>query len=91
MLLGCHTHMEMRTFFEDLWRKGDPWALKTRGCQKLGPLGLNRYERDHLLPGLAWLYPFFDVAWLASELFHSTRDSGYYSWPTRMVSLATIA
>ena len=25
---------------------------------------------------LGWIYPFFDVAWLASELFHSTRDGG---------------
>jgi SAM-dependent methyltransferase len=25
---------------------------------------------------LGWLYSFFDIAWLASEIFHSTRDRG---------------
>ncbi len=26
---------------------------------------------------IGWLYPFFDVAWLVSELFHTTRPGGY--------------
>jgi SAM-dependent methyltransferase len=26
---------------------------------------------------LGWLYPFFDVAWLASELFRTTKDNGW--------------
>jgi SAM-dependent methyltransferase len=26
---------------------------------------------------LGWLYPFFDIAWLAAQLFATTRDCGY--------------
>ena len=152
MPTGCHTHMEMRTFFEDLWHKGDPWALETseferaKYARQIDLFGVKRFERvleigcgagvftalltryaDHItavdisptaiatakrrlaastvvefreanvmeedvknwgpwdlivmsetIYYLGWLYPFFDVAWLASELFHSTQDDGLF-------------
>ena len=150
MPIECNTHMEMRTFFEDLWRKGDPWALETSGFERakyarqMKLIAKKRFGRvleigcgagvftallarhaDHItaidisptaitiakrrlaastvvefreanvmeddvknlgpwdlivmsetIYYLGWIYPFFDVAWLASELFHSTRDGG---------------
>ena len=143
---------KMRLFFEELWRKGDPWSLDTseferaKYVRQIELLGDQRFERvleigcgagaftallsrqaDHItaidisptaistakrrlggstivelreanimeehIPSLGpwdlivmsetiyylgWLYPFFDVAWLASKLFHSTRDHGSF-------------
>ena len=145
-------HDRMRIFFEQLWRKGDPWSLETSqfehskyarqielvadkrldrvleiGCgagaftallaqqadrliaidispaaisiakRRLGPLTSVEFREANIMEEhisslgswdlivmsetiyyLGWLYPFFDVAWLASELFHSTRDNGLF-------------
>ena len=137
-------------FFDDLWRRGDPWALESspferqKYARQLAMLGDRRYGRvlevgcgagafTRLLAGVAdeilaldvapaaieragrllpdqaaidfrvanvmdhdawsggpwdlivfaetiyylgWLYTFFDVAWLASELFAATKAGG---------------
>lgn len=139
-----------REFFEDLWKRGDPWDFESSAYERdrclhlLTMLDGRRYARaleigcgagyftrllasvaDRIValdiapaaiaralavgagpgsvdfrvanimdydPGaegpwdlvvmsdtiyfLGWLYPFFDVAWLASELFASTRQGG---------------
>lgn len=138
-----------RSFFEDLWRRGDPWELETseldqsRYARQIAVLGERHYpqvleigcgagaftrllasrsghvvaldiapaaiaravakptpehvefrvanvmEYDPCREGpwdlvvlaetiyfLGWLYAFFDVAWLAAELFSATRDGG---------------
>ena len=144
------TDEKARTFFEDLWREGDPWELETsefeqsRYARQLDMLDGRRYrsvleigcgagaftlmlapfadrivaldiaegaiararERvgaDHVdfrvanvmdfdpLPEgpwdlvvmsetiyyLGWLYSFFDVAWLASQLFSASEEGGH--------------
>lgn len=142
-----------RTFFEGLWRKGDPWGLDTSAfegakyARQMELLGVTRYGRvleigcgagafttllerqaghvtaidisptaismakrhfgasniiefreanimdqqqvrgtgpwdlivmSETIYYLGWLHPFFDVAWLASELFHSTTQNGLF-------------
>jgi hypothetical protein len=137
-----------RAFFEDLWKRGDPWKLESSDFERMkyeseiAILGGRRYRRvleigcgagsftRHLVPianeilaldispiaiararargmhevdfrvanimdynpraegpwdlvvinetiyYLGWVYSFFDVAWLAAELFASTHDRG---------------
>jgi SAM-dependent methyltransferase len=142
-----------KTFFEELWRRGDPWGLdasafeQAKYARQMQLLGAERYGRvleigcgagaftallarqaDHVtaidisptaismakrrfgasnriefreanimdqqqvhgtgpwdlivmsetIYYLGWLYPFFDVSWLASELFHSTGQNGLF-------------
>jgi SAM-dependent methyltransferase len=140
---------QARSFFEDLWRRGDPWELETseldqaRYARQVAMLGERHYphvleigcgagaftrllarrsghvvaldvapaaiaramtkptpehvefraanvmEYDPRREGpwdlvvlaetiyfLGWLYSFFDVAWLAAELFGATREDG---------------
>jgi SAM-dependent methyltransferase len=141
-------HLKAEAFFEDLWKRGDPWRLETSeferakyeceiaalrdrryprvleiGCGagcftralaliadqiialdispaaigRARALGLssvdfrvgNIMEYDPRAEGpwdlivisetiyyLGWLYSFFDVAWLAAELFAATRSNG---------------
>ena len=143
-------NQKVHTFFDDLWKRGDPWELESSdfeqgkyrrqwqmlggrryaraleiGCgagwftrflariaQKVVALDVapsaiararaagddpevvdfrvaNVMDYDLRAEGpwdlvvmsetiyyLGWLYPFFDVAWLASELFASTTDGG---------------
>ena len=137
-------------FFEDLWRKGDPWSLDSsefehakyvRQIELLGPRRFDRvleigcgagaftallaHKSNHItaidisptaislakrrladapniqlrqtnimeshieslgnfdltvmsetIYYLGWLYSFFDVSWLSSEIFHATRSGG---------------
>jgi SAM-dependent methyltransferase len=139
-----------RTFFEELWKRGDPWELESSefeqakyarqlamvndrrytrvleiGCGAgrftqllsrtadrvvaidVAPTAIGRAQAILSKPGvvdfsvanimdydaraegpwdlivmsetiyyLGWLYPFFDVAWLATELFAATRTGG---------------
>jgi SAM-dependent methyltransferase len=143
-------HRKAQAFFEDLWRRGDPWELEASGYERarterlLELLAGRRYARaleigcgaghlsvrlaglaDHVLAldiseaaiararersagsgsieyrvanvmevdvaaggpwdlvvmsetiyYLGWLYPFFDVAWLAHQLFSATAAGG---------------
>lgn len=141
-------HQKAQAFFEELWKKGDPWKLETSeferakyeteiaalrgrrypraleigcgaGCftRSLAPIadqivaldisptaiarartsGLDSVDfrvaniMDYSLRAegpwdlvvmneticyLGWLYSFFDVAWLAAEIFAATRDGG---------------
>jgi SAM-dependent methyltransferase len=141
--------LKAKSFFEDLWKKGDPWSLETSPFERakyerqIGMLNGRRYSRaleigcgagsfTRLLAGcadkivaldisaaaiararaaapasgldfqvgnvmdydlraqgpwdlivmsetiyyLGWLYSFFNIAWLAMELFSSTRGGG---------------
>jgi SAM-dependent methyltransferase len=143
-------HLKAEAFFEELWKRGDPWSLETSVFERakyerqLAILGGRRYPRaleigcgagsfsrfltrvadqvvaldisataiararamspdskfldfrvgnimDYDLEAegpwdlvvmseticyLGWLYSFFDVAWLAMQLFTATRDDG---------------
>ena len=142
------THEKAQSFFEDLWKRGDPWELETsefeqaKYADEISILAGRRYGRaleigcgigsfTRLLTGpcdsilaldisptaiaraherglhavefreqnimhfdlererpwdlivlnetiyyLGWLYSFFDVAWLATQLFDATATSG---------------
>jgi SAM-dependent methyltransferase len=143
-------HNKISSFFEDLWRQGDPWDLHTSaferakyarqmevlgderfgrvleiGCgagaftallarqarhvtaidisptaisqakSRFGTSSIIEFREGNIMDEqlrcigpwdlivisetiyyLGWLYPFFDVAWLGSELFHSTKQNG---------------
>ena len=141
-------HLKAEAFFEELWKRGDPWKLETSGFERakyeceIGALRGRRYPRvleigcgagcftrslaqiaekiialdisptaiarartigleavefrvanimDYNLRAegpwdlvvmneticyLGWLYSFFDVAWLAAEIFVATRGNG---------------
>ena len=145
-----NVNLKAEAFFEDLWKKGDPWRLETSAFERakyerqIGLLAGRRYARaleigcgagafTRLLAGVAdrvvaldispsaiararansagfasidfrlgnimdydlagdepwdlivmsetvyylgWLYSFFDVAWLALQLFTATREGG---------------
>jgi SAM-dependent methyltransferase len=153
MLKDQTTRERYKTFFEELWRKGDPWGLDTstfesaKYARQMKLLGAERFGRvleigcgagaftallarqaghvtaidvsptavsmakrrfgvsnlievreanimdrqqvhgtgpwdlivmSETIYYLGWLYPFFDVAWLASELFRSTMQNGLF-------------
>ena len=141
-------HSKAEAFFEELWKKGDPWQFETSAFERekyeaeIAALGGRRYSRvleigcgagcftrslariadqiiaidisptaiarartigldtvdfkvanimdynprvegpwdlivlNETICYLGWLYSFFDVAWLAAELFAATRDNG---------------
>src|SRR5436190_1558583 len=58
-----------RAFFDDLWKQGDYWELEGDGPWDLVVMSETIYY-------LGWLYPFFDIAWLAGRLFASAREGG---------------
>ncbi|MGH7847595.1 MAG: class I SAM-dependent methyltransferase [Candidatus Binatia bacterium] len=146
-----HIRLKAQSFFDDLWKRGDPWELETSAFEReryarlIAMLDQRRYERvleigcgagtfTRLLAGraervlaidispraiataqahpdlkqvefrvenimdynvkengpwdlivmsetiyyLGWLYSFFDISWLASEMFAATRPGGQF-------------